>query len=88
MKTVEIPDLGLLVLDQISFVGTIKTPKADKGSARYEVVMNSGECLLVEEGNFPREKLVVALRDDYIPAAERDETGGVKIAGSQIGGAR
>ena len=88
MKTVEIPNLGLLMLSQVSFVGAIKVSKTDKSSARYEVVMNSGECLLVEEGNFPREKLVAALRDDYVPAAERDETGGVKIAGSQIGGVR
>ena len=86
MKTIDVPDLGLIVLDQVLFVGVAKTPKADKGATRYEVVMASGECLLVEESNFPREKLVAALRGDYVPAAERDETGGVKIAGSQIGG--
>lgn len=92
MQTIKIPGQGDVVASNVVFVAESKAAKILAASEdtdlipdlSYEIVTVKS-TIKVSEGTLPREEFMKALRGDYVPAADRESTGGVQLASSRPG---
>jgi hypothetical protein len=87
MNVIEVKGVGAIVAEQVLVVWPVEVvePKAgDTATTSFDVTLAGKLLLKVPESSMTRAEFLKRIGGEYVPAAERADTGGVKLASSEM----